>query len=73
MAMQTSKEKLTLRLELDGGIVDGKQKVKTKSFTQIKTTAEDEALFDTATAIASLQEKDLLRVKRVEITSISKE
>ncbi len=73
MTIQAKKEKLTLRLELDGGIVEGKQKVNTKSFTQIKTTAEDEALFNTASVIAGLQEKDLLRVKRVEITTISQE
>ena len=73
MAIKTNREKLTLRLELDGGVINGKQKVNSKSFTQIKTTAEDQALFDTASAIAGLQEKDLLRVKRVEITSISQE
>ena len=73
MAIRTNKEKLTLRLELDGGIINGKQKVNTKSFTHIKTAAEDQALFDTATALAGLQEKDLLRVKRLEVTSISNE
>lgn len=73
MAIQSSKEKLTLRLELDGGIVDGKQKINTKSFTQIKTTAEDQALFTTASVIGNLQERDLLKVKRVEITSIFNE
>ena len=73
MAIRTNKEKLTLRLELDQGIVNGKQKVKTKSFTQIKTTAEDQALFNTAMAIADLQEKDLLRVQRLELISISEE
>ena len=73
MAIRTNKEKITLRLELDGGIIEGKQKINTKSFTQIKTTAEDQALFNTASIIADLQEKDLLKVKRVEITSISEE
>ena len=73
MAIRTNKEKITLRLELDGGIIEGKQKINTKSFTQIKTTAEDQALFNTASVIADLQEKDLLKVKRVEITSISEE
>ena len=73
MAIQATKEKLTLRLELDGGMVDGKRKVNSKSFTQIKTSAEDQALFNTASVIAALQEKDLLNVKRVEITSISEE
>ena len=73
MAIQTLKEKLTLRLELDGGIVDGKQKIKGKSFTQIKPTAEDEALYNTASVLSSLQSKDLLKVKKVETTSIFNE
>lgn len=70
MAIQNLREKITLRLELDGGVVNGKQKIYPKSFTQIKTTAADEALYSTAMAIAELQGKDLLKVKRVEVTSI---
>lgn len=73
MATQVNKEKVTLRLDLDGGVVDGKQKINTKSFTQIKTTAEDDALYNTASVLADLQERDLLKVKKIEITSISKE
>jgi len=70
MAIQNLKEKMTLRLELDGGIVNGKQKLQPKSFTQIKATADDEALYNTATAIAGLQAKDLVKVKRIEVTSL---
>lgn len=70
MAIISAKEKINLRLELDGGIVDGKQKIKAKSFTQIKTTAEDEALYNTALILADLQDKDLLKVKKVETTAI---
>lgn len=73
MAIQTLKEKSTLRLELDGGIVNGKQKVNLKSFAQIKTTAEDEALYNTASIISELQERDLLEVKKIETTSIFQE
>ncbi len=70
MAMETLKEKLTLRLELDEGIVDGKQKLKTKSFSQVKVGASDEALYISGQALAGLQEKDLLNVKKVEVSSI---
>lgn len=73
MAIQNLKEKVQLRLELDDGIVNGKQKLKSKSFIQIKTTATDEALYTTAMTIADLQEKDLLKVKRIEETSIFNE
>lgn len=73
MAIETIKEKMTLRLELDGGVVAGKQKVDSKSFTQIKTTALDDALYGTATTIAGLQEKNLLKVKRIETVNLVQE
>ena len=37
MAIQAIAEKVSLKIELDGGIVDGKQKVNYKSFSKIKT------------------------------------
>lgn len=73
MAIQTIKEKMTLRLELDGGVVAGKQKIDSKSFTQIKTESEDTALYGTATAIAGLQDRDLVKVKRIETVSLVSE
>lgn len=73
MAIGNIKEKTTLRLELDGGVVDGKQKLIPRSFSQIKTTASDEELYNTATAIASLQNKDLMSIKKVEVSSLWQE
>ncbi len=70
MAIQTSKENLTLKIELDGGLVEGKQKIKNKSFNHIKTSAKDEALYNTASIISGLQERDLLFVKKVETSLI---
>lgn len=72
MAIGNIKEKTTLRLELDGGIVEGKQKIVPKSFSQIKTSASDEELYNTATAIASLQ-RDLILVKKVEVSALLEE
>lgn len=70
MAIESLKEKLTLRLELDAGLVDGKQKVKAKSFTQIDPAAGDQALYNTASLISELQERDLVFVKKVETTAL---
>ena len=70
MAIQTLKEKMTLRLELDGGVVDGKQKINSKSFTQIKTASQDADLYETATAIAGLQDKALVKVKRIDTVTL---
>lgn len=73
MAMETVKEKLSLKLELDGGMVNGKQKTHSKTFAQIKTTADDTNLHTSAKAIADLQEKSLLKVQKVETTTLINE
>lgn len=73
MAINTIKEGVTLKLEFDGGVVEGKQKVFSKSFSKIKTDVLDENLHGTATSIASLQEDGLLKVKRIETTALIEE
>ena len=73
MAIIGTKEKLALRLELDGGIVDGKQKIHSKVLNNVKTDAVDENLYGTAVALVSLQSKSLLKVKRVEETLLTEE
>lgn len=71
MAIQAIAEKLTLKLELDGGIVDGKQKIKHKSFSKIKTDAANEALHGTAATMADLQEKNLMAIKKIETSELA--
>ncbi|HAE92089.1 MAG TPA: hypothetical protein DCG60_05495 [Tissierella sp.] len=70
MAMENIKEKLALKLELDGGMVNGKQKILSKTFSQIKTTADDGNLHTAAKTIANLQQKSLLKVQKVETTTL---
>lgn len=70
MAIRNIKEKTNLKLELDGGIVDEKQKFISKTYSKIKTDALDEELYETAVALQTLQSKDLLNVKRVEEMSL---
>lgn len=73
MAIIGTKEKLALKLELDAGVVDGKQKVSSKLLNNIKTNAADENLHGTAIALVGLQSKSLLKVKRVEETLLTEE
>lgn len=73
MAINPIKEKVVLKLELDGGIIEGKQKVISKSFSKIKTDALDENLHGAAMSIGGLQEEALLKVKRVETTDLVEE
>lgn len=71
MAVQVATEKVTLKLELDGGIVDGKQKINSKSFSKIKNDAQNEDLHGTAVTMASLQERELVSVKKVETSELT--
>lgn len=73
MAILGVKEKTALRLELDNGIVDGKQKVMAKTFNKVKTTAEDEDLYGAAVILGELQNKDVLSIRKVEETVLEEE
>ena len=73
MAIVNVKEKVTLKLELDAGLVDGKQRIKSKSLSKVKTDALDADLHGTAAALASLLSRDLLNVKRVEESKLIEE
>jgi len=73
MAIIGITEKTALRLELDGGMVDGKQRVQSKSFNRVKAAAEDEDLHGVAVVLSELQKKELLRVKKVEETVLVSE
>lgn len=70
MTIQVEKEKVSLRLTFDDGIVDGKQKLKSKSYNRIKETAGDENLFKTGQVLAGLQDKDLELISKIEVSSL---
>lgn len=70
MAVIGNKEKTSLKLELDAGLVDGRQRTKNKTFTKIKARATDEGLYEAALVLGSLQSRDLLKVRKVEETEL---
>jgi hypothetical protein len=58
--------KKSLKLELDGGVVDGKQKIDSKTYSNIILSATDENILSAGELISGLQEKALINVKRIE-------
>lgn len=66
MAIISSKERVTLKLELDAGVVDGRQRVASKSINNVKLEASDQAIHGTGLALTNLQNKDVLKIKKVE-------
>lgn len=73
MAVIGIKDRLSLKLELDDGMVDNKQKVKSKTLNNVKVDAADDNIHGTALALAGLQSRSLLRVKRIEETTLTEE
>ena len=73
MAITSTKEKTNLKLQLDGGIVDERQRVISRSFTKVKSDTLDEELYEVAKTLEGLQNNELLNVIRVEETSITEE
>lgn len=63
-------ETMSLMLEFDAGVVNGKQTLKNKSYSNIRQTATDESLLKTANTLAGLQERDLLTVRKRVTSSI---
>lgn len=60
-------------LKFDGGVVNGKQKTKTRTFQNVKNDATKEAIHATGTALASLQESSLLSVYIKEVHALLEE
>lgn len=73
MAVTKTVEDVVLKLELDGGIVDGKQKIKSKRFNKVKLDALDESIYQTGIALSGLQNKALMNVKRLDEVSLIEE
>jgi len=74
MAVKAVVKDSKLRLELDGGLNDkGNPIVNTKTFSKIKTDADNENLFLAAESLAGLQDMPLLGIKRVDEIELQQE
>lgn len=71
--IKAEKEKLSLRLELDDGVVNGKEKIKRKSYNQVNPTATDEDIHSVGKTLSSLQSRELVKIKKLEETILSEE
>lgn len=64
--MNTEKQKITLRLGLDAGMVDGVQKYKHRNFSQISLEATDQGLYEAGEAMGQLFAEDLAYINKLE-------
>ena len=62
MAVVRTKQKKELMIDYDGGVVDGKQKIITKRYTNIVSNVSDERIYAASVAICGLQTNNLVKV-----------
>jgi hypothetical protein len=73
MAIEVMAEKKTLKLELDAGVVDGRQRISSKSYSNVKLDATDDNIHASGEVLAGLQTLPLMKVKKVEESIITNE
>ena len=70
MAVNESKNPSSLKIKLDLGMVDGKTKVRSKTFSNLKPNASAQNVYDVAESLMSLQKYDVLETIKVDNTTL---
>ena len=70
MAVKESKNPSSLKIKLDLGMVDGKTKVRSKTFSNLKHDATSQNVYDVAESLMALQEYDVLETIKIDNTSL---
>ena len=61
----------SLRIKLDLGMVDGKTKVKSKTFSSVKPDASSQNVYEVAEALMELQEYSTIEVAKIDNTTLA--
>ena len=70
MAVNESKNPSSLKIKLDLGMVDGKTKVRSKTFSNLKHDTDAQNVYDVAESLMSLQEYDVLETIKIDNTTL---
>lgn len=70
MAVNEAKNPSSLKIKLDLGMVDGKTKVRSKTFSNLKHDADVQNVYDVAESLMSLQEYDVLETIKIDNTTL---
>lgn len=71
MAVNEMQNPSSLRIKLDLGMVDGKTKVKSKTFSSVKHDAPSQNVYDVAEALMELQEFSTLEIAKIDNTTLA--
>ena len=61
----------SLRIKLDLGMVDGKTKVKSKTFSSVKPDASAQNVYVVAEALMELQEYSTIEIAKIDNTTLA--
>lgn len=70
MAITEAKNPSSLRIKLDLGMVDGKTKTKSKTFSNLKHDAVAQDIYDVAESLMALQEYTVLETAKIDNTTL---
>ncbi|WP_289293659.1 DUF1659 domain-containing protein [Romboutsia ilealis] len=70
MAITEAKNPSSLRIKLDLGMVDGKTKTKSKTFSNLKHDAAAQDVYDVAESLMALQEYTVLETAKIDNTTL---
>ncbi|WP_305303226.1 DUF1659 domain-containing protein [Romboutsia ilealis] len=71
MAVNEIKNPSSLRIKLDLGMVDGKTKVKSKTFSSVKPDVSAQNVYEVAEALMTLQEYTTIEIAKIDNTTLA--
>ena len=71
MSVLEAKNPSSLKIKLDLGMVEGKTKVRSKTFSNLKHDALAQDVYDVAESLMALQEHDVLETIKIDNTTLN--
>lgn len=71
MKINNRKEKISMKLVLNTGLVNGVEKFKTKTYNKIKTDAQDSDIFQAGTILSNLHSQDVEKILKTEESTLT--
>ena len=71
MSVLEAKNPSSLKIKLDLGMVEGKTKVRSKTFSNLKHNASAQDVYDVAESLMALQEHDVLEKIKIDNTTLN--
>ena len=71
MSVLEAKNPSSLKIKLDLGMVEGKTKVRSKTFSNLNHNASAQDVYDLAESLMALQEHDVLETIKIDNTTLN--